>query len=169
MFVLEAAIFLSGIYASQAAACPVGWHRYGETCYLPITTRVTWRAASQTCIDKQAQLALPRSQIEQDAVWGMFLEKTKGNVAHHIWIGCNDLEEEGKFHPCPLSGDDSGAYENWKDDQPVSNSVGDCAVMIKGAEGRFGDRPSCTGPKYCSLPAPCRLQLHVSVLPLEGH
>ena len=36
MFVLEAAIFLSGIYASQAAACPVGWHRYGETCYLPI-------------------------------------------------------------------------------------------------------------------------------------
>ena len=155
MFVLEAAIFLSGIYASQAAACPVGWHRYGETCYLPITTLVTWQDASQLCADQQAQLALPRSQMQQDAIWGMFLELFHGSVPTNIWIACDDIEKEGKWRPCPLRDDDSGYYENWRTGQPDNNPrTADCAAMISGAQGRWGDR-KCNEMHLatCQLPA----------------
>ena len=157
MFVLEVAIFLGGIYTSQAAACPVDWHQHGETCYLPITELMSWQKARKMCADQQAQLALPPSQMEQDAVWGMFLEITKGNVARHIWFGCNDIAEEGKFRPCPLRGDDSGAYENWKDGQPDNDNGADCAAMINEARGRWGDRP-CTELNFAACQLPVSLQ-----------
>ncbi|XP_038079230.1 echinoidin-like [Patiria miniata] len=141
---------------SQAAICPTGWLRFGETCYLVVTTPLTWGDASRECHTKKAELVLPQCQTEQDAIWEMFLQIYHGNPSKHIWIGCSDIEEEGKWHPCPLRSSSSDAYQNWKDDQPDNdlNGNADCAAMINGAGGRWGDR-GCTERHFsaCQLPA----------------
>ncbi|XP_022096967.1 echinoidin-like [Acanthaster planci] len=154
MSAFEAIVFLVGLYASQAAVCPADWRQYGDICYFPITTSMSWEEANQACFAKEAQLALPRSQMEQDAIWGMLQETVNGQFPERIWIACSDFEEEGNWRPCPLRDDGSNAYENWRGNQPDNNNGADCAAMIRSNGGRWGDRP-CRELNFavCQLPA----------------
>ena len=111
-------LFLVGCYTTLAAICPTDWQRYGESCYFLITQPMNWYDANDTCFKSHATLAVPNSQTEQTFIWEMFLEffnattPTKG-----LWIGCNDIQEAGKWQHCPLK-DESDVYQNWEEGRP---------------------------------------------------
>ena len=136
--------------------CPPKWHRYGESCYFIIKDRMDWYEANRTCAELRANLAVPNSPSEQEYMLGLVPDTLKVNLSNPIqlWIGCNDIEEEGKWKHCPLRGKND-SYENWGDDQPsgtYDNSV-NCAVFWY-TSGKWHDRRCTDDTNYavCELP-----------------
>ena len=57
----------------------------------------------------------------------------------HVWIGVNDIDEEGTF----VSTDGSVlTFTNWKTGQPDNWGSGEDAVVIRWSDGFWGDVPS---------------------------
>ncbi|XP_071789713.1 hepatic lectin-like [Asterias amurensis] len=101
-----------------ADICPPDWHRYDESCYFIITSMMNWFEANRTCAKSRANLAIPNSQSEENYIYREFFQKNFDQTqGAELWIGCNDIEEEGKWQDCPLTGETNG-YENWGIGEP---------------------------------------------------
>ncbi|XP_033646717.1 lectin BRA-3-like [Asterias rubens] len=122
-----------------AEICPPDWHRYGESCYLFAMLRVDWFEANHTCAQSEANLAVPTSRFEQDFIWKLYLKVFDQKPPSSLWIGCNDIEEEGNWQHCPLKGE-TNAYENWAGRQPNNANNADCAVMRVDMNGTWDDQ-----------------------------
>ncbi len=140
--------FVLGVYCGRLLAemCPPDWHRYGESCYFIITDRMDWHEANRTCAESRANLAVPNSQSEQDNIWELFLKD-------YLWIGCNDIEEEGNWQHCPMKGE-INAYENWANGEPNAfNNLEDCGAEAEWSNGKWIDS-HCRNHYYavCKMP-----------------
>ncbi|XP_033630285.1 CD209 antigen-like protein E [Asterias rubens] len=134
MRIVQVLSLVLGVYCGRLLAeiCPPDWHRYGESCYFIIKDKMDWYQANRTCAESRANLAIPNSQSEQDYIWELFLKEPDLTTNDHLWIGCNDILEEGNWQYCPLNGDDTKAYENWADEEPNDYNGGeDCGVQDK--------------------------------------
>ena len=69
---------------------------------------VTYRSAKAQCEADGSFLAIPRSEAENDFIAGLIPHE-------NIWIGINDIEEEGKF--VAVDGSDI-SYTNWHPKEP---------------------------------------------------
>ena len=149
---LTGVIFLAGICITLSAICPPLWQRYGESCYFVVTENMTWFQANRTCHSTGAKLAVPNSHGEQTFIWKMYEQISRGRLlkVKGLWIGCNDLEEHGKWKHCPLSGRND-SYANWFENQPNRKDA-HCVAMITRKSGRWGDK-LCTSKTYavCEL------------------
>ena len=121
-----------------AEICPPDWQRYGESCYFIITDMMDWYEANRTCAESRANLAIPTSQSEQDYIWELFMNEFDQTPGTSLWIGCNDIEEEGKWQHCPLNGETKG-YENWADGEPNNMPQSDCVKMWDTGNGQWDD------------------------------
>ncbi len=144
-----------GVYCGRLLAelCPPDWHRYGESCYFIIADKMDWYQANRTCAESRANLAIPNSQSEQDYIWELLQKEPDPTSSDRVWIGCNDIEEEGKWQHCPLK-DETNAYENWGDGEP-NDFAGreDCGVQENVKNGKWNDGEcgiSCFA--ICELP-----------------
>ncbi|XP_038049774.1 C-type lectin domain family 10 member A-like [Patiria miniata] len=151
MDVLDVLLLMAGFEASVATVCPVGWHRYGKACYFVVNEIRGWHIAKSICAASQASLAVPNSLEEQTFIWELlqweFYPDGPGNGA---WIGCNDIDWEGDWQNCPLRGDDTNAYQNWREGKPDNQRGGaDCALMVNSAGGKWGNQ-LCTNPRYAT-------------------
>ena len=137
---LTGVVFLAGIYVSLSAICPPLWQQYGESCYIVVTETMTWFQANRTCHSTGAKLAVPNSQGEQTFIWKMYEQISHGRLlkVKGLWIGCNDLEEHGKWKHCPLSGRNN-SYANWRGNQPKNRNA-HCVAMTRRGNGRWGDK-----------------------------
>ena len=153
MGVVDILLLVLGVSGQLLAQiCPPDWHRYGESCYFVITQTMDWYEANRTCAISQANLAIPNSQFEHDFIWQLFRQEV--GHSYSLWIGCNDIEEEGKWQHCPLNGEPN-AYENWKTGEPNdSPSPSDCAALWEGAGGLWDDQKCDWNGNYalCELP-----------------
>ncbi|XP_071804151.1 snaclec bothroinsularin subunit beta-like [Asterias amurensis] len=114
-----------------AEICPPDWHPYKESCYFIVKDTMNWYQANRTCAESRANLAVPNSQSEQDYIWELFLNAfDPTSPSTHLWIGCNDIGEDGQWQHCPLKGQ-TDSYENWKGGQPSSHidNLKGCAVV----------------------------------------
>ncbi|XP_071789717.1 perlucin-like protein [Asterias amurensis] len=127
-----------------AEICPPDWHRYGESCYFIITDMMDWYEANRTCAESRANLAIPTSQSEQDYIWELFMNEFDQTPDTSLWIGCNDIEEEGKWQPCPLKGNNKG-YQNWANGEPNNGGDSDCGQMWLALNGQWDDN-QCSYP-----------------------
>ena len=145
-------IFLLVISTSLGEICPHGWYRYGESCYYFIVHSVDWYEASTTCAELHGILAIPHSQMEQSFIWNTYENIFNGQPSTPLWIGCNDIEEEGNWQQCPLRGMSHG-YQNWRYNQPDDSNGQDCAVMHL-QNGKWRDR-DCSNVCHavCQQPA----------------
>ena len=150
LYCLELLLFVIG--TSLAAICPLGWYRHGESCYHFIS-QSTWEQANVTCAEMHSTLAVPRSEMEQSFVWGMYLSLCDGEPSQSLFIGCNDIEEEGNWKGCQLRDDDEG-YENWRDEKPDSDENEDCGIMDRNHDGKWSNR-GCSQKRsaVCQQPA----------------
>ena len=141
-----------GFWCGPALAeiCPPDWHRYGESCYFVITQQLDWYEANRTCVQSQANLAVPNSELENNFLVELLLQTFDNKP--HIWIGCNDIEEEGNWQNCPLK-NDIGVYENWKKGNPNINNDANCAMCSLGSNGQWHDKDcAVTGSAPCERP-----------------
>ena len=120
--------------------CTTG-ERYEGLCYFIISpVKMTWYEAREHCEESGATLAIPSSQSVQDFIWGIAeREFDQGLQRASLWIGCNDIEEEGNWQHCPLKGE-TNAYENWAGRQPNNANNADCAVMRVDMNGTWDDQ-----------------------------
>ncbi len=144
-----------------AEICPPDWHRYGESCYFIIMDKMDWYEANRTCAESRANLAVPNSRSEQDYIWELFQKEFDPTPSTSLWIGCNDIEEEGKWQHCPLKGE-TNAYENWAEGEPNSRRQANCGQMWFSVSGKWDDhvcsynenyaickQPVSKTPKFC--------------------
>ena len=155
MHIAQVLILVLCVYCARLMSefCPPDWHRYGESCYFIIKDKMDWYQANRTCAESRANLAIPNSQSEQDNIWELFLKEPDLTPDDHLWIGCNDILEEGNWQHCPLKGE-TNAYENWAYGEP--NNLGDgedCGVQDKMRGGTWND-DHCENSHFavCELP-----------------
>ena len=147
-------MWVSLIYSgpSMAGIHSTKWLQFGESCYFVVTETMTWFQANRTCHSTGAKLAVPNSHGEQTFIWKMYEQISRGKLPRSLWIGCNDLEEHGKWKHCPLSGRNN-SYANWLENQPDDEKA-HCVAMTRRENGRWGDK-LCTREIYavCELSA----------------
>ncbi|XP_071804755.1 perlucin-like protein [Asterias amurensis] len=127
-----------------AEQCPPDWYGIGDSdsCYFFMNDKMNWYQANRTCAESLANLVVPNSLPERSFVWEVFSQLLGHQPDYELWIGCNDIEEEGNWYPCPLKGDNG--YENWKVGEP---SGANCAQMRITSDGEWEDA-DCTEYKY---------------------
>ena len=114
---------------------------WGNFFYKVYTTFRSYNGAKAQCESDGAFLAIPRSQAEND-----FLTDLLPN--DRLWIGINDIEEEGNF--VAVDGRDI-SWTNWETGQP-NGGTGQNAVAINWLSGRWEDWTDWTSERFvCSL------------------
>ena len=81
---------------------------WGKSFYKIYPTMLTYSSAKAQCESDGSFLAIPRSEAENDFIAGLIPHE-------NIWIGINDIEEEGKF--VAVDGSDI-SYTNWHPEEP---------------------------------------------------
>ena len=115
-------------------AGPISNPASGHVYYL--LTENLWTASEQEAVSLGGHLVTINSQQEQDWVWAAF--GNYGGVRRSLWIGLNDLSNEGVF--TWINGEPV-AYLNWLQGQPDNNTpVGEDYVHMMGND-RNGELP----------------------------
>ena len=90
--------------------CPDGfqpvirWQPPNNNCYKYIKENATYSEAKDNCSRLSAHIAEPRNKLENEAIFliafnceKMKTYSTTGLYKINIWIGANDIKEEGTF------------------------------------------------------------------------
>ncbi|XP_033627303.1 hepatic lectin-like [Asterias rubens] len=105
---------------------------------------MVWYEANRTCAESRANIAIPNSQSEENYIYRKLFQKNFDQAqGAELWIGCNDIEEEGKWQDCPLKGETNG-YENWGIGEPSYGGDSDCGHIWQDQ----WDDTDCYYPKY---------------------
>ncbi|XP_040178399.1 mannose-binding protein C-like [Rana temporaria] len=102
----------------------------GNKFYILNSVEATYSEAKTKCINDGAQLAVPRTLEENQA---MFSLRKQAN--RNLFMGINDLQKEGEFR------DQSGEaikYINWSSGEP-NNAFGDEDCVVMWEDGRWND------------------------------
>ena len=120
----------------HAGPCQPDEERFGNSCYRLQAGLMTWRDAAQSCRDMGGGLAVPDSPDEHQFLWKKFTETvTEG----HVWIGCSDMEEEGKYVQ-PGEEERECTYFNWAPGEPNPAYRADgCIQLSRASGGRWND------------------------------
>ena len=95
---------------------------WGSRFYKVYRKEMTYNAAKTQCESDGAFLAIPRSKAENNYISDLI----KGHNHKGIWIGINDIDQEGLF----VAVDGSNiTYTNWDSGEP-SNAHNEDAVII---------------------------------------
>ena len=103
---------------------------------------MTYRRAKAQCESDRTFLAIPRSEAENDFFAGLVPDE-------HIWIGINDIEQEGSF--VAVDGREI-SWTNWGTGEP-NGDANENAVEIRTNFGNvWNDIPASSSLKFvCSL------------------
>ncbi|XP_072025991.1 uncharacterized protein [Amphiura filiformis] len=99
---------------TDRCACPTGWSAFdeGNYCYRYVSSRKTFNAAKEYCVDQGAKLVRIFSSGENDFV----KRRAGGNQA---WIGLSRHPEEGRYEGAYVwIGGIYAGYTNWDSGQP---------------------------------------------------
>ena len=96
---------------------------WGKSFYKIYPERESYGFADSQCKSDGSFLAIPRSEAENDFIANLIPNK-------NIWIGINDIEQEGTF--VAVDGSDI-SYTNWHPSEPSSTGW-------RGAVFKAGDR-----------------------------
>ena len=111
---------------------------WGDSIYKIYETATTYGAAKAQCESDGTHLAIPKSEAENDFIASLIPNED-------IWIGINDIEEEGTY----VTVDGSAiSYTNWKSGQPDNhihsievNPDGEDGMMIRDDDKKWNDNP----------------------------
>ena len=75
-------------------ACEQDWERNGTHCYLWNTVAKNWTDAEDFCQQAGGHLA---SSVHTNVTNDFILEETKRRGLNRVWLGGNDIEEQGAW------------------------------------------------------------------------
>ena len=131
-------------------ACGEGWEENGEHCYLLSTEAKNWTDAEDFCQQAEGHLASIHSNVTNDFV----AEGTKRRGLDRLWLGGNDIEEEGTW-----KWTDCTPWEDtfWGGGEPNNLGEEDCLevrslkwndLKCSGEQGFVCSKKICTGRIY---------------------
>ena len=129
------------ILTQTGSACPDGWVRYGNSCFLIIDIRTPeWSDARRNCQKLGGDLAKITSAAENQFIFGLLLKQKK--ITHFgVWLGLH-RKADNKFYWA----DDTllTGYNAWNTGEPNSFSE-KCGQMYGtgSVKGRWNEIP-CT-------------------------
>ncbi|XP_043921443.1 macrophage mannose receptor 1-like [Protopterus annectens] len=114
-----------------AGGCPSEWLQFDNKCYkifgAKIEEQVSWHAARNECLHLGGNLASIKNEKQQT-----FLTLKLKDMKVNVWIGLNDINNEGQF----LWTDGQGVYyTNWAKGFPTWY---DCVAIHTGIRGEVG-------------------------------
>ncbi|XP_038065826.1 alpha-N-acetylgalactosamine-specific lectin-like [Patiria miniata] len=150
-------VLLVGLAAAacqpDCAKCPPMWTFYNDNCYRYFGTGKPFAEAERHCQQftqvGQAHLASIASRDENNLLFTMW-ESVRGTTEGGLWIGYNDLVNEGYFSWTDLT---EITYTGWSDNEPGGyGSNRDCVEMMRDNGGQWEDK-ACGGEKsfFCKL------------------
>ena len=95
-----------------------GWRRYGNYCYLRVTTKRTWYAARSYCQRQKASLVSIRNKAENS-----FVRRLHRGTS---WIGYNDIRREKQF---VWTDGSKGGCKFWNNGEPNNAGNEDCTEI----------------------------------------
>ncbi|CAH1265253.1 COLEC11 [Branchiostoma lanceolatum] len=123
--------------------CQLDWHGHESRCFRVVDVAVAHEDARDHCANHDSSVAVPKDQATND-----FLVRLRNSADSglSVWIGLNDIEEEGTF--VWEDGEDLGSFSDWSPGEPnngPASGPADC-VRIKGGTGTnlWGDYPCTT-------------------------
>ncbi|XP_030285836.1 CD209 antigen-like protein E isoform X1 [Sparus aurata] len=69
-------------------SCPQDWMMFGSSCYYISSQRRNWDNSRQDCLQREADLVIINSKVEQAFLTGFTMA---------AWVGMTDREEEGSW------------------------------------------------------------------------
>ena len=98
---------------------------------------MAWDEANTTCSDMGGGLVVPNYEDEHQFIWKMFERNVQES---DVWIGCTDMEEEGKWIQAGGGGQEC-SYFNWAPGEPNQHSghEEDCVQMWHETDGLWND------------------------------
>ncbi|BFZ21775.1 hypothetical protein BsWGS_24814 [Bradybaena similaris] len=108
------------------SGCLPGWVSFEHSCYTFGRENVTWQDAVSLCKAFGGYLL----EINSDAEYEWIKGQLKARKASQVWIGANDMVEEGKFRW--LSNNEPvGDVPYWRPGQPNNLAAGEhCVEMV---------------------------------------
>ncbi|XP_038054237.1 alpha-N-acetylgalactosamine-specific lectin-like [Patiria miniata] len=145
----------------SADDCPPFWTRYRYNCFRFFGPPKTWQSAEEHCgefftRDGQGHLASARSSGENNfllQMWSTSLVSNDGVVGASVWIGLNDLANEGRF---TWSDGTSLNYNGWRTGQPDDGGQAeDCGCFWRTTEQVGWNDEGCglALPYICEIPS----------------
>ena len=118
--------------------CDNGWKFYGNHCYLFGFNKINWHDAKKECEGRQSHLVKIDSSAENSWLGSEFLNTGINDYA--LWIGANDLIQEGKW--TWISDHSTIGYSYWHTGQPSNTwGVEDCGQLFKQDSHTWNDAP----------------------------
>ncbi|XP_022111143.1 alpha-N-acetylgalactosamine-specific lectin-like [Acanthaster planci] len=155
---ISCALFLLALGLAEGVDldCPPFWTRYGDNCYRFFGLPKKWQSAEDHCQEfftrsGQGHLASIHSSGEDSfllQLWKTSLVPQTGELGKFVWLGGNDLAEEGTF---VWSDGTNMTYQGWRDGQPDNKSVNQhCGCFWEFAWDDFGCHFPL--PYLCKMP-----------------
>ncbi|XP_067669202.1 perlucin-like protein [Haliotis asinina] len=114
-----AMVFLLISQSAATTLCPAGWQNNGtNNCYFFTSNGKNWQSAENDCQQRGAHLASIHGEAEN-----IFLSSFS---AARIWIGLNDLIQEGSFRWTDGS---ALNFSNWGSGQPDFKGIEQCTGL----------------------------------------
>lgn len=148
---------------ADGSGCPAGYAYILGSCYWLTDFPMMWMDAAVACAEQNGSLASFTSEEQNRWVYEYFA--SFGWSSYDLWIGLNDISQEGTMEWIDSSGNDS-AFSYWYSGQP-DNSGGqeNCVVFWNSRYGKWNDYLcSNTYPGICRYVAP---EPHVALNPLQ--
>ncbi|MBI2578147.1 MAG: C-type lectin domain-containing protein [Candidatus Aenigmarchaeota archaeon] len=108
----------SDFITANFGPCPSGWIEYDSHCYKTAGSGV-WNSVESECLSNNAHLATISNASENSFV------KSLWPLNDDVWIGYNDMSQEGTFRWA--SG--SSSYLNWAAGEPDNTADKDCVEI----------------------------------------
>merc|ERR1712179_249489 len=114
-------VVLLAVQLLAVLSCNHGWVSNNGNCYMFSHNEVTWTAAQTECTFFGASLMEPRTADRHTFLEQQLRAQQKDDL---VWIGLNDIEEEGKWRWLSDDTDVTTAQGNWRAGDP-NNGDGD--------------------------------------------
>ncbi|XP_060576651.1 perlucin-like protein [Ruditapes philippinarum] len=125
------------VNAKECSKCPIGWTRYGGSCYLVLEAPLTFSGARAACAKRRAVLVHINNAEENKFLASYVKRKSKG---YNYWIGLTDYNTEGTFRW--IDDKSSPTFQNWAYNQPDNaQNREDCVHLITRLNFKWNDRP----------------------------
>ena len=73
------------------ATCEEGWEKHNNHCYYWVTEKMNWTTAEDFCQEEGGHLA----SVSSNETMGFVLLGAHSRNLKYIWLGGNDVEQEG--------------------------------------------------------------------------
>lgn len=134
--VLFGAFISFQFWTAAEGACPPGWERFKDSCYMFAQRETSWNDALADCVRRGSTLVKIES-LEENTFLRQFLTNTsKLFYGYDMWLGAHVAEVWKWVDGAPM---DPHAYNDWESGKPASTHSNVCLEFESDVNNHWND------------------------------